>query len=178
MRHALLALLAAGAAYGYELKQALDRLFGAVWPPINIGQIYTTIQRLERDGLVMVSETVVQARRPDRRMYELTDAGREALATWFATPADRPRLRDDFFVRLVLAQSSGVADAAALIRRQRLAYFQALSDLDALSAREQEAASQADGRLRHLLIEGAALHLQADLRWLALCEQALLEEAD
>src|ERR687896_673093 len=74
MRHPVLALLAGGAAHGYELKQALDGVFGNVWPPINVGQIYTTLQRLERDGLVEGAH-VAQAHRPDKRVYALTPAG-------------------------------------------------------------------------------------------------------
>ncbi len=173
MRNAILALLAAGAAYGYELKQALDSQLGAVWPAINIGQIYSTLQRLERDGMVR-SETVPQERRPNRRVYRLTDDGRTELVDWLDAPAAGPRLKDDFFLKLVLAKSSGVTDPAELIRRQSDEYFQALSDLDALSAR----AKGGNDRMEQLLIEGAALHIQADMRWLELCEQALSEEDD
>ena len=173
MRNAILALLAAGAAYGYELKQALDGQFGAVWPAINIGQIYATLQRLERDGLV-ASETIPQERRPNRRVYTLTDAGRKDLADWLDAPASGPRLKDDFFLKLVLAKSSGVADPAELIRSQSNLYFQALSDLDTVSARAEEG----NDRMEQLLVEGAALHIQADIRWLELCEQVLSEEED
>ena len=171
MRNALLALLAAGTAYGYELKQAIDSLFKAVWPPINIGQIYSTLQRLERDGLV-VSKTVEQEKRPSRNVYQITDAGRQVLEEWFSAPATGPRLRDDFFVKLVLAKSSGTADPIELIRHQVLEYFQTLSDLETLGQQSEDG----DGRMRQLLVEGAALHIQADIRWMELCEQALLEE--
>jgi DNA-binding PadR family transcriptional regulator len=172
MRNAILALLAAGAACGYELKQSLDGQFGAVWPPINIGQICETLQRLERDGLV-VSETVQQKRRPNRKVYSLTDGGMEELQGWLAAPASGAALKDGFFVKLVIARASGIADPIALIQRQSQEYLQTLSDLDTLiTAQDAE-----DGQMRQLLIEGAALHIQADIRWLELCEQALSEEA-
>ena len=171
MRNAILALLVAGAAYGYELKQAIDELFKSVWPPVNIGQIYSTLQRLERDGLV-VSETVAQKRRPSRNVYQVTEAGHQALDEWVSAPASGPRLRDDFFVKLVLAKSSGVADPVELVRRQSLEYLQTLSDLESLGRLEQGQ----DDVIKKLLIEGVALHLQADIRWLELCEQALSEE--
>jgi DNA-binding PadR family transcriptional regulator len=173
MRNVILALLAAGEAYGYELKQAIDSQFGAVWPPINIGQVYATLQRLERDGLVE-SQTVPQERRPDRRVYQLTEAGRTEMVAWLSAPALGPRLKDDFFVKLVVAKSWGVTDPIELIRHQSQEYFQSLSDLDALITDRQGS----DGAVRQLLIEGAALHLQADIRWLELCEQVLSEEAD
>ena len=171
MRNAILALLAAGPAYGYELKQVLDRMFGAVWPPINIGQIYTTLQRLERDGLV-VSEVVPRERKADRVVYEITDGGREALGEWFLTTGSTPRLRDDLFMKLVLAKRSGVVDPIQLARRQTDEHLQALSDLDAMANGE----GAMDDGTGQLLIEGMALHLQADIRWLELWEQTLSEE--
>ena len=81
MRMPLLALLAKEPAHGYELKTLLEQIFGEAYPPPNIGQIYVTLQRLERDGLVR-SQDVVQTTRPNKRVYELTEAGREALSEW------------------------------------------------------------------------------------------------
>ncbi|MFC1935512.1 PadR family transcriptional regulator [Chloroflexota bacterium] len=173
MRNAILALLAAGAAYGYELKHVLDRLFEAVWPPINIGQIYTTLRRMERDGLVE-SGTVAQERRPDRVVYQITDAGKQALVNWFNAPGSSPRLRDDLFMKLILAKRSGVVDQIELVRRQSEEYFQALGDVEALSVREEGEG----GRMRQLLIEGLALHLRADIRWLELWEETFSKEEE
>jgi len=173
MRNAILALLAAGSAYGYEIKQAFDRLFGAAWPSINIGQIYTSLQRLERDGLV-VSETVPQERKPSRVVYRITDAGRDSLKEWFSAPGYSPRLRDDLFMKLVLAKSTGMVNPVELVRRQSEEYFQALSDLDTLVA----TANSGDDRIERLLIEGIALHIQADLRWLEVWEQMFSKEEE
>jgi DNA-binding PadR family transcriptional regulator len=170
MRYALLALLAEGPTHGYELKQAFERLFAPVWPPINVGQIYTTLGRLERDGLVR-SREVEQSRRPDKRVYELTDEGRGAIANWMTAPVEGARLKDEFFMKLVLATVAGT-DPTQLLDRQRSQYLQALRDLDAL-ALETEAESPAQ-----LLIEGAMLHLQADLRWLDRCEERLEDGLD
>src|SRR3954452_13775233 len=124
MRFPLLALLATGPAHGYELKQALEQRFGSVRPPLNAGQIYTTLSRLERDGLVD-DDAVAQNGRPNKRVYRLTEAGRTELRGWVedSTPATRPK--DDLFIKLVLAQSAGIADPLALIDRQRAAYLQA-----------------------------------------------------
>ena len=83
MRFPLLALLAQGPAHGYELKQALEQRFGAVLPPLNAGQIYTTLSRLERDGLVD-DDAVAQNGRPNKRVYRLTDAGQAELRGWVA----------------------------------------------------------------------------------------------
>src|SRR3712207_2489046 len=99
MRYPFLALLARGPAHGYELKQELEQRFGELLPPINAGQIYTTLARLERDGLVDADD-VAQDGRPNKRVYELTPEGRRALAEWVATPAPGARLKDEFFMKL------------------------------------------------------------------------------
>jgi DNA-binding PadR family transcriptional regulator len=168
MKNVLLALLAKEPAHGYELKQTYEQLFRAVLPPVNAGQIYTTLGRLERDKMVQ-DQTVEQGDRPDKRVYELTPAGRTAVQSWLEEPVCGPRLRDEFFVKLVLARAAGIADATRLIERQRRAYLQALRDLN-------ELASQADVRANQtarLLIQGAILHLRADVEWLNLCEDEM-----
>ncbi|WP_028067230.1 PadR family transcriptional regulator [Solirubrobacter soli] len=166
MRFPLLALLANGPAHGYELKSAMEQRFGAVLPPLNAGQIYTTLGRLERDGLVD-DDAVAQNGRPNKRVYKLTEKGKSELAGWVADSTPQTRLKDDFFIKLVLARAAGIADPAELIDRQRTAYLQALRDLD-------DVAAQANGDdTAALLVEGAALHLEADLKWLDLCEQRL-----
>ena len=166
MRFPLLALLANGPAHGYELKSAMEQRFGAVLPPLNAGQIYTTLGRLERDGLVD-DDAVAQNGRPNKRVYRLTEKGKSELAEWVADSTPQTRLKDDFFIKLVLARAAGIADPMELIDRQRTAYLQALRDLD-------DVAAQANGdETAALLVEGAALHLEADLKWLELCEQRL-----
>jgi DNA-binding PadR family transcriptional regulator len=166
MRFPLLALLAAGPAHGYELKQALEQRFGAVLAPLNAGQIYTTLQRLERDGLVD-DDAVAQNGRPNKRVYRLTDQGRTELRSWVADSTPATRLKDDFFIKLVLAEAAGIADPLELIDRQRSAYLQALRSLDDVAADTNGDVTAA------LLVEGAALHLEADLKWLDLCERRL-----
>lgn len=163
MRFPLLALLAGGPAHGYELKQALEQRFGSVLPPVNAGQIYTTLARLERDGLVG-DDAVAQNGRPNKRVYSLTAAGHVELTGWVADATPAARLKDDFFMKLVLAKAAGIADPGELIARQRSAYLQALRDLDDIAT---------DDEVSALLVEGAALHLEADLKWLDLCEQRL-----
>jgi DNA-binding PadR family transcriptional regulator len=171
MRYPFLALLASGPAHGYELKQAFETRFGHVLPPLNAGQIYTTLGRLERDGLVR-ADHVEQDGRPNKRVYELTDDGRGALADWLAAPAPGARLKDEFFMKLVLAGLTGVADPKTLIERQRREYLQSLRDLDELAS-----ARRGNGDVAaELLIEGAALHVEADLEWLDLCDQRLIQQ--
>src|ERR1044072_6040394 len=106
MLHPLLALLANGPAHGYELKQALEQQFGTVLPPLNAGQIYTTLQRLERDDLVQ-DNAVEQNGRPNKRVYELTEKGRNELGGWLNDASPGTRLKDDFFTQLLLARAGG-----------------------------------------------------------------------
>src|SRR3954447_18490752 len=166
MRLPLLALLANGPAHGYELKQALEQKFQSVLPPLNAGQIYTTLQRLERDQLVQ-DDAVEQNGRPNKRVYRLTQKGHQELESWVKDATPQTRLKDDFFIKLVLARAAGIADPFELIARQRAAYLQALRELDDVAANANGDATAA------LLIEGAALHLEADLKWLDLCEQQM-----
>jgi DNA-binding PadR family transcriptional regulator len=166
MRMPLLALLAKEPAHGYELKVQLEQIFGEAYPSPNIGQIYVTLQRLERDGLVR-SQDVVQTTRPNKRVYELTVTGREALLTWMDRPSDGPRVRDDFFMKLALSHPSGSSDRLGLINRQRRHYLNQMRGLSQL-------AESCDRSVPRLLIEGAMLHLQADLDWLQRCQEEMV----
>src|SRR3954451_20644417 len=108
IRHGLLALLAQGPRYGYQLRAEFEASTGATWP-LNIGQVYTTLSRLERDGLVMPGESDEQG----RVVYTVTAAGRDEMERWFATPvvhSDRPR--DELVIKLAMAVAAEKADVA------------------------------------------------------------------
>lgn len=167
MRLPLLALLAKEPAHGYQLKSQLERTFGEAYPSPNIGQIYVTLQRLAKDGLVSCQD-VEQSSRPNKRVYELTPAGRDALVAWLDEPSDGPRIRDDFFMKLALAPLAGETDRMVLINRQRRHYLNLMRGLSELAAEPGYAT------IPRLLIEGAILHLQADLEWLERCQQELV----
>ncbi|MBV9447128.1 MAG: PadR family transcriptional regulator [Streptosporangiaceae bacterium] len=164
MRLHLLALLAKEPAHGYELKLALEQTFGEAYPSPNIGQIYVTLKRLEQDGLVR-SQDVEQTTRPNKRVYELTPAGRGALSNWIREPSDGPRVRDDFFTKLILAPMAGLADRMELINSQRRHYLGIMRTLTGLAPTQTAA---------RLLVEGAILHIQADLDWLERCQEELV----
>jgi DNA-binding PadR family transcriptional regulator len=167
VRSVLLALLAKESAHGYELKQALEQTFGSAYPSPNIGQIYVTLGRLEKDGLVR-GEDVTQSNRPTKRVYELTPAGREAVAEWLDAPSEGPRLRSEFFSKLALVPLTGAADRMSLINRQRRHCLNLMRGLS-----EPGHPGQRDNRIAALLVEGARLHVQADLEWLERCQEAL-----
>lgn len=173
MKLPLLALLAGRPAHGYELRHAATSAFGPLLPPLNTGQIYMALQRLERDGLV-ASEPVEQSDRPNKRVYAITEAGREEVARWASSPTSSDHVKDEFAMKLILAGLSGLVDPQAMIVAQRAEYMRALRELDDL-----QAGIEGGGRghlAAELLLEGGALRLQADLRWLERCEQRLEEE--
>jgi DNA-binding PadR family transcriptional regulator len=173
MKYQILALLADGPAHGYELKQKLEETFGSAWPEVNIGQVYATLARLERDGLVSGCH-VPQPSRPDKKVYELGAAGRAELRRWLESPPEPGRLNHDFFMKLLLARMTAASDGTvprAMVERQRLASLQALRDLN------ERALGGNPGATETLLLEGAILHLQADVKWLQLYEEQLSQEA-
>jgi DNA-binding PadR family transcriptional regulator len=164
VKWALLGLLSEEPRHGYDLKGAFEEQLGGAWP-LNIGQVYSTLARLERDGLVS-SELVPQDLVPDRRVYRITEEGRRVLDAWLGEPATEPiRVKDEFFVKVLVRSLVNGGDARELIQMQRRQYFQALADLAALRAN--------DGlnHMTKLLVDGAMLHVEADLRWLDMCEE-------
>jgi len=168
MRSIVLALLADGPQHGYELRARLDHVFGALLPRGNSGQIYTTLQRLERDGSITGDDVPGDSR--NKRVYGLTAAGRDELQAWIDTPVASTRLRDEFFMKLVLIGSRSPEQTRRLLDVQRREYLQELRDLG-------ELARSADGDVvAELLVEGAQLHAEADLRWIDQCAERLLEE--
>jgi DNA-binding PadR family transcriptional regulator len=162
LKFALLGLLARDPKHGYDLKNELEQALGGHWE-INFGQIYTTLARLERDKRIQVASEDQDGR--GKKTYRITPAGRRELAAWFEEPVEKPRqMRDEFFIKLIVGKLAGETGTARIIDRQRQAYLTQLRDLTAL-------AGHAGDPNIELMVEGAILHLQADLRWLDLCEE-------
>ncbi|UCC16117.1 MAG: PadR family transcriptional regulator [Dehalococcoidales bacterium] len=164
MRYPILAILAEKPAHGYELKQVYDDKFGAVWPPINVGQIYNTLSALERDELVK-SEEVKQRGSPSRHVYELTEKGRITLHEWLEETSDSPILKEEFIIKLILAYIARTKNPLDIIDRQRQEYFKAVRELDNL------AANRNNDITTKLLVGAASLYIQALLKWLDQCEE-------
>jgi DNA-binding PadR family transcriptional regulator len=166
IRHGLLALLSRGPRYGYQLRVEFEASTGATWP-LNIGQVYTTLSRLERDGLVMPGESDEQG----RVVYTITEAGLAETARWFDTPvvhSDRPR--DELVIKLAMAVAARKVDVAEVIRRQRTATMRTLQQL----TRAKQAAT--DGAAQRLVLDSMIFQAEAEQRWLDHCEAVLKEE--
>ena len=169
MKDAILALLAKEPAHGYELRGRLAAALGPAGGALNPGQVYVTLSRLERSGLVR-SETVGQASQPDKKVYELTPAGRDQVETWLSDLSWSKVAPVEFHLKLVAAALTRLADPVSLVDAQRFELLRQLHELQELA--QGEPAGSEGG----LLIEGAALRLQADVRWLETCEQWWLEK--
>ncbi len=158
LKYGVMGLLAEESLHGYEVKNRFEAMLGGTWE-VNIGQIYTTLQRLERDGLVRPVGA-----RGDRGklLYELSSDGRKALDEWLAQPDSGPQqLHEDIYVKLLLATRLANGDLAQLLGRQKRAYLQRLRDLNRLEERARR-----DGRTDLArLVRGALLHTEADLKW-------------
>src|SRR5262245_5858562 len=116
VREGLLALLADGPRHGYQLKTEFESATGGVWP-LNVGQVYTTLDRLERDGLVEVD---VAAAAPGQKSYAITPAGAQALGEWWeAVPSEDPPPRDELMLKVMMAIEAGSDHALRVITRQR-----------------------------------------------------------
>jgi len=170
MKNLFLSLLAKEPTHGYDLLQTYETLFSLALPPLNAGQIYTTLSRMERDGLVQ-KYAVEQEGKPDKQIYKLTGKGQQVLEEWLGTPVSSPRIKDNFYMKLIGGKMSGLMDARQLINIQRQHYLQNLHNLNHL-ALESEISKDPT---RLILIQGAILHLKADLQWLELCEEEFVE---
>src|SRR5690606_6595132 len=132
IRYGLLALLQTGPRSGYQLRAAFEASTGATWP-LNIGQVYTTLARLERDGLVHALPEEEGGQRP----YELTKAGQEVWPRGLAarvTRSDRPRA--ERVSKLALALTTPGVDIRAVVKAQRAATMRALQEYTRLEAGE------------------------------------------
>jgi DNA-binding PadR family transcriptional regulator len=171
LRFVLLGLLDAEPRYGYELKAVFEQFLGGTWQ-LNIGQVYTTLAKLESEGLI-ASEVVPQDASPDRKVYALTREGQAALAAWAGAVDDGPvRLRDELFLKVAVLSLRDSSAARSLIHDQRSAHLATLATLTDLARDPGQHPST------ELLLEAAMLRLEADLRWLDLAETRLKEWPD
>jgi DNA-binding PadR family transcriptional regulator len=161
----LLGLMNEGPTHGYDLKQRFDGVFGSD-RPIAFGQIYATLARMIRDGFI-VGLGSAPGDGPERKRYEITDAGRAHLRAWLATPdAPSPELHTNLFAKTVLALMLE-ADADALLDVQRREHLSRMRELTTAKATAP--------LLERLAIDHALFQIEADLRWIDLTSARLTE---
>ena len=135
MQDVILALLSKEPAHGYELRQRLVEALGPVGQALNAGQVYVTLNRLERIGLVKAEEEGTPQQR-NKRVYELTPAGRERVQEWLADVSWAKVAPTDFHLKLVAAAASGLADPIALVDAQRNELLRQLREVQRLESAE------------------------------------------
>ncbi|MFG3223377.1 PadR family transcriptional regulator [Kitasatospora sp. NPDC048194] len=197
IRHGLLALLDEGPRYGYQLRSEFEARTGATWP-LNVGQVYTTLSRLERDGLVEAAGEDDEG----HQFYAATDAGRAELRAWFDTPVPRTNPpRDELAIKLAMAVTVPGVDVGAVVQGQRRHSIKALQDYTRLKGRAL-AGSPAPGapggprpasgtagapgtvpaesnELAWLLVlDQLIFQTEAEIRWLDHCETRLAQHAE
>ena len=159
LKFGVLGLLAEEPLHGYEVKNRFEAMLGQTWE-VNIGQVYTTLQRLERDGLV---QPVGPRGDRGKLQYRLSELGRQALDAWIAEPEAGPQqLHEEIYVKLLIATRVANGGLGPLLRRQKRAYLQRLRDLNQLEERARHEGRQDVARL----VRGALLHAEADLKWI------------
>lgn len=162
----VLAMLAKEPSQGYQLRARMNDALGPLGEALNAGQVYVTLGRLEKAGLVAVEETADDTGPADRerKVYVLTAAGQQRVAEWLAEVSwPRPDLAE-FHLKLIAAAAAGLADPIGIVDAQRRELLRRLRD-----AQRAEMAVP-DGSDAALLLEGIVLRLQADIRWLEACE--------
>lgn len=158
IKHSLLALLATGPRHGYQLRAEFEQRTGGTWP-LNVGQVYSTLQRLQRDGMV---EPAGEPEDDGRIAYRLTMQGRAEVDDWFRTPVDATTdPRDELAIKLALGIGLDDVDLAGLVQLQRAAGLRRLQELTRL----KREADQAD-LAWELVLDRLVFTVEAQVRWL------------
>ena len=158
VRFGLLALLDEGAQYGAQLKASFEKRTGGAWP-VNVGQVYTTLDRLVRDGLVRADDPDAEG----RIRYRLTRAGGEAIAVWWRTPVEREATpRDELVIKLALALTSVGVDSAEVVQAQRSASMRRLQQLTRL----KQSIDPGEDLAWLMVVEHQLFAVEAEIRWL------------
>jgi DNA-binding PadR family transcriptional regulator len=171
IRHGLLALLERGPSHGYQLRAEFDAATGATWP-LNVGQVYTTLDRLERDGFVVQDGP---ADDDGRIAYRITDDGRAEVRAWFTSPVSaKAAPRDELAIKLALAVTTPGVDVVSVVQTQRSSTMTSLQELTRLKVR----AGADDGELAwSLVLDSLVFRAEAEIRWLDHCEARVARAA-
>ena len=171
VKNGLLAILCMGDCHGYQLKYELTTRTGSVLD-VNIGQVYSTLERLQRDGLV--KQKAAKPQDSVQQLFSITSAGRREANHWLDTPVlDVSDMRHDLATKLALAVTLPGVDVAAIVNSQRAADIQLLQSLT-LQKRSAEPANTTE-IAETLITDRQIFSVEAELRWLDHIEQVLKE---
>ncbi|TDD87953.1 PadR family transcriptional regulator [Actinomadura darangshiensis] len=165
MQDAVLAMLAKEPSHGYRLRARLRQALGPLGESMNAGQVYVTLARLEKAGLVAAERSDGLPDRPDRKVYALTPAGQQRVSAWLSEVNWPKANLTEFHLKLAAAAAARLADPVELVDAQRRELLRRLGEA------QRAVLAEPDDSTAGLLLEGVALRLQADLRWLDACER-------
>ena len=165
VRHALLALLSEGPKYGLQLREEFEARTGEVWP-LNVGQVYTTLQRLERDGMVASDDAENDGPQKD---FRITAAGGAELAEWLRTPPDMvPPPRGELVIKVLVARQVPGVDIREVLQVHRRQVIETMQRYTAMKARAAE-----DDVALALVVDAELFRLEGVERWLTAAEARL-----
>ena len=168
IQHAMLGLLSGQPQFGLALQQQFESSTGNIWP-LNVGQVYTTLQRLERDGFVVSEEG--ETKRAQKN-YQLTSQGHAELLRWLQTPSEsEPPPRDELMIKVLVAMQTAVIDVHDLIqthRRQLIEMMQRYTHIKATAAEDDIALS--------LVVDAQIFRLEGLVRWLDSADTRLTQQ--
>ena len=166
VRHALLALLSEGPKYGLQLREEFEARTGEVWP-LNVGQVYTTLQRLERDGLVVEQDAPGAPSAPGapgapQKAYRITDAGSAELTEWLRVPPDLSSPpRDELVMKVLVASTVPGTDVHEIIQAHRTYLVQLMQEWTRLKE-DDDGTDVAFA----LVVDAELFRLDSVVRWL------------
>ncbi len=173
VKHGLLGLLARKPQNGYELKNSFDEIAGGFWD-VNFGQIYSTIDRLLKDGLITASSEGGEG--VERRVYQITQKGIQEFKDWLDKPSAKVRpLRDEVFVKLAFMYPFDKEAILQLLAEQRQLYLAKMAELTRKKYLLSRQSGSRDMLMTDLLLDAALFHAEADVKWLEHCEAKLSE---
>lgn len=160
LRHSILSILSLGDCHGYQIRAEIESRTGDAWQ-INVGQIYTTLDRLQRDGLV----GALPVKEDGRVEYAITNKGRGEAKTWLLSPVEKSaNSKDELAMKLSLAVTLPGVDVQGILDSQRVA---TLSTLQLLTTAKQATDEANQNDLAWILvIDSQLFNLEAELRWL------------
>src|ERR1700759_4312501 len=161
VRYALLALLSEGPKYGLQLREEFEANTGQVWP-LNVGQVYTTLQRLERGGLVIALGDGEELEPGPQKAYRITDAGSAELAQWLRVPPDLSTPpRDDLVMKVLIAVRVPGPDLAEVIQAHRRYLIQLMQEWTRLKEDDK-----GNDLAFSLVVDSELFRLDSVVRWL------------
>lgn len=178
LQYAVLGLVASkdDGAHGYRLKTECQAISDEFWQT-NYGRLYRVLDLLEQQGELLSTDEAQQGR-PNRKVYRITEKGRQTLDDWLLQPVDEGAqpLRDELILKLLFLDPDDTDQLCSLIKQQRAIYFKRLAQI--ARRRRQLEKAEIDIRATEFVLDGAAMRVKADLNWLEHVERTLIRRPE